>query len=419
MRVLLKAGTIFLIAVVCLILYPAVAGMVDAAVNEMLWKDVSSGIRDSDLQMVAVSPDSAETVYTCSSTAVYKTIDSGKYWEEVLSFRGTGNSVNSIAIDPMNAEIIYAGTLNGLYKSKDAGTSWKMIFSGIGELKDSILSIAINPLNPDTIIIGTETGTFRTDTGGNDWKKGENLPFGAAVSLILTDPSMPHHVYAATDRGIYKSTDSGKQWKSIFGAYSLNNNHIEENSASTEAESDEDAEAEAKIKGIAIDSTGAGTLYAFTSEGPAITEDNGSTWKTLSSSGLISRDVRQIITSPSEPGSVYAATGRGVFKYSKASGSWAELYRGLTAIDIRFIATAPKFKNMPSALWAATKKGIFKTILTVHETVPPKTGGKTGDTLSIFDNEPSIKEIQQVAIRYAEVHPEKINGWRKAASRRA
>jgi len=41
------------------------------------------------------------------------------------------------------------------------------------------------------------------------------------------------------------------------------------------------------------------------------------------------------------------------------------------------------------------------------------------DMEALFAHEPSYREIQQVAMRYAEVHPEKIAAWRQGASLRA
>ncbi len=41
------------------------------------------------------------------------------------------------------------------------------------------------------------------------------------------------------------------------------------------------------------------------------------------------------------------------------------------------------------------------------------------DMEALFANEPSYQEIKQVAMRYAEVHPDKIAAWRRGASLRA
>ncbi|MBI4335210.1 MAG: hypothetical protein HY589_00980 [Candidatus Omnitrophica bacterium] len=54
----------------------------------------------------------------------------------------------------------------------------------------------------------------------------------------------------------------------------------------------------------------------------------------------------------------------------------------------------------------------------------PKNGSSIRDEdaaeiLARFDHEPSIHEVQKAAVRYAEVHKEKIDGWRRNAKRKA
>ena len=417
MRVLTRNAHILLITAILFLLCFSVASIVDASMQEIIWKDVSSGgITDSDLQTVAVSPDNADVVYTGSSNAVYKTTDGGKSWVEVLSFRGTGNSINSIAINPLNTKVIYAGTQDGLFRSKNKGTNWKRIFSGIGESRGSILHVAINPANPEVIFAGTEAGLFRTDSGGSDWSKGRNLSSEAEVSFIAIDHSRPHIVYAATDRGLYKSTNSGIDWNRV-----LETNIPEDNggeNTSNQVETEEASAIRAKIRGIVIDPANTGTIYVGTSEGLFVTEDSGLTWETVSSSGLISRDIHHLVISPADPDGVYAATSRGVFRYSKVSGAWSELYKGIASTDIRFLAIVHTVHNEHPTLWAATKRGVFKTVPTMHDAIKNREV-KAEEVLSIFADEPSIKEIQKAAIRYAEVHPEKIEEWRKAASKKA
>jgi hypothetical protein len=55
--------------------------------------------------------------------------------------------------------------------------------------------------------------------------------------------------------------------------------------------------------------------------------------------------------------------------------------------------------------------GEYSSTLPVIETM--------SDMEALFAHEPSYQEIQQVAMRYAEVHPEKIAAWRRGASLRA
>ncbi len=117
--------------------------------------------------------------------------------------------------------------------------------------------------------------------------------------------------------------------------------------------------------------------------------------------------------------SVYAATDRGVFRYSKALESWEEIYKGLISSDIRYLAFVPVIKDKFHTLWAATKKGVFKTLPVIKQADSEGMEIVTEEVFSRFSYEPSIEEIREAAIIYAEVNPEKINKWRKAAAYKA
>lgn len=48
-----------------------------ANIQSVVWKEVRSGIRDSDLQKAAASPDNPDTAYASSLRTVYRTTDGG------------------------------------------------------------------------------------------------------------------------------------------------------------------------------------------------------------------------------------------------------------------------------------------------------------------------------------------------------
>jgi photosystem II stability/assembly factor-like uncharacterized protein len=391
--------------------------MVSAEMREIVWKDVSRGIGDPDLQMVAVSPDNADIVYISSSNVVYKTADGGKKWDEVFSFRGMGNTINAIAITPTDTKIVYAGTDDGLYRSNDNGIKWEKIFSGIGDAERSILFIAVNPGDPDVIYIGTRAGLFLTGNKGRDWEKGRNLPSNTVVYYIAVDPSNPHIIYTATDKGLYKSLDSGAGWNRI-----LKSNFTAEDIIEIETNEINEIAIEKKMSSVAIDPADSQTVYVGTFQGLLVSRDAGLTWEAAGSPGLISRNIRHIVINSTDADHLYAATGRGVFRYSKITKSWKELYKGIVTSNMRYLAFAPVARNGSPTFWAVTKRGVYKSMhVSTQQNIAPREDGimKTEDAFSLFAHEPSIEEIRDAAVIYAEVHPDKIDKWRKAAAYKA
>lgn len=95
------------------------------------------------------------------------------------------------------------------------------------------------------------------------------------------------------------------------------------------------------------------------------------------------------------------------------------MYEGLASDDIRHLAVALSGGDRFPLLWAATKRGAFKTVPVRERAAAQNDKIKVEEVQAIFINEPAIEEILEAAIEYAEVSPEKIRQWRKAASRRA
>ena len=288
------------------------ASFANANIQEMVWKDAGNGLMDSDLRVVAASPDSPETVHVSSVKVIYKTEDGGESWNEVLSFRGTDNAINTIAVFLKESKTVYAGTMKGLYRSNDMGLKWKRIFKGMGKLENAVFSIAVNPHDSRTVHIGTLAGIFTTDDNGNNWTKGYNLPARMIVTSITLDPSRPNMIYAAAGRGMYKSSNSGAGWKRIYESGMLEE-RLEQLIDDEETDMME-IRNQAFIRDIAVDPAGSQSVYAGTSKGLLISDDAGLTWRAASSLGLISRDIKYITINAAETDNVYAATDRGVFK---------------------------------------------------------------------------------------------------------
>jgi photosystem II stability/assembly factor-like uncharacterized protein len=142
--------------------------------------------------------------------------------------------ITAIAADPVHPEVIYAGAASGgVWRSKSGGTGWEPIFDKAPT--QSIGSITVNPRNPDEIWVGTGEGNprnsqnfgagiFKSIDGGKNWSC-MGLRSSHAIYRILLQTGHPEVVWAACigssygpneERGVFKSTDSGKTWRKVL-----------------------------------------------------------------------------------------------------------------------------------------------------------------------------------------------------------
>lgn len=387
-----------------------------------MWKDVSSGLSETDMEKIEVDPNNPDIVYAISADAVYKTTEGGITWKEILSFRSTGNIIKAISVSDKNTGGIFVGTLDGLYQSSDGGTRWQKVFRGIGAAENTVLSVKVNSSNSDVIYIGTETGIFISEDMGKNWEKARNIPAETAVSAIAVDYSNTDIIYAASEKGIYRSKSSGAGWTRIFipGLYNGDDDIIDDKTAN-ENKTDNNK----RIRSMVIHPFDPDVIYIATSDGLFISDDSGVSW--TASPGRTGRDIRHLVIDPANADDIIAATDKGVFRYLKEAQRWEELYKGLISSDVRYLAASKGPADNNYVLWAATRKGIYKSDLPSKSSRGKdiETAGVTESVIQsenifkIFAQEPTIEEIREAAIIYAEVQPGKIERWRKAAARKA
>ncbi len=177
---------------------------------------------------------------------VWKTIDGGSNWKNI-SDKYFGGSIGSIAIAPSDPTILYVGegeaTVRGnvsegfgIWRTDDGGRTWKNL-----GLKDTrhIVRIIIHPKNPDVVwvaalghIFGSndERGIYKTTDGGKNWRKVLFSDKQSGAVDLTMEPGNPQTLYASTWSAIrtpysfesggagsflWKSTDGGETWKKL------------------------------------------------------------------------------------------------------------------------------------------------------------------------------------------------------------
>ncbi|MBI3653193.1 MAG: hypothetical protein HY231_19370 [Acidobacteria bacterium] len=126
--------------------------------------------------------------------------------------------LTAIGVGPANVNVIYTGSRQGrVMNSTDGGKNWTDITSGLPDR--SVTNIRVDPEDSAIAYItfsGFNTShIFKTINGGANWSNiSGNLPDIPANDLLL-DPFTPTTLYAATDIGVFISSDSGTTWQSF------------------------------------------------------------------------------------------------------------------------------------------------------------------------------------------------------------
>ena len=184
---------------------------------------------------------------------VFKTTSGGALWENITDGQLGASSVGAIAISESDPNVIYIGMGetairsnishgDGVYRSIDGGVSWQ--HAGLKETRH-IGDILIHPRNPDHVYVAAlghawgqnpERGVYRTTDSGKHWELVLHKSAKAGVHDIAWDPNNPRILYAAAweaqrhphmlssggeESGIWKSTDGGDTWTDITRAKGL------------------------------------------------------------------------------------------------------------------------------------------------------------------------------------------------------
>ena len=210
------------------------------------WKNM--GLKESErISDIIIHPTDSNTVWVSAQgplwtsggeRGLYKTIDGGKTWKQVLKPEDKWTGVTSLLIDPRNPNKLYAATWSrqrtvaayvgtgpgaGIHTSDDGGETWTELKSGLPTGNMGKIGLAISPMNPDVLYATIEIdnrkgGFYRSENRGTSWKKMSDEVGGGTgphyYQEIFADQHQFDRVYIASNYSKV-SNDGGKTWTPI------------------------------------------------------------------------------------------------------------------------------------------------------------------------------------------------------------
>lgn len=335
------------------------------------------GIEEAYIKRVTISFLEAERMYVASRNTLLESRDQGKTFKKLCVFKD--EEITHLFLDPSLANTAYLSTTRHLYKITD---KIEKIFTSPEEA-----TIFTAAKYKGQLYIGTSKGLYFANEDILNWQNAKGL---GEIAIYSID-SDKENLYLAASNGVY--TGKEDTFKRIF--------------VIREKEETGEESSGIIINIVKIDVFAEKTLWLGTSKGLYTSADGGANWKKFYLEGIDNVSIYSITQTELESSSLYLGTAKGFFRVDTKKKIAQSLHEGIYGQEILWAEISSQ-----GEAYLATSKGLFKNAYFASSL-----RGK--DIKEILKEEPAIAEIQQAALKYNEVHPDKIRRWRNALKMRA
>ncbi len=328
---------------------------VDGGANWTPLGDNNAIIGVSDIVVIAGATTASDIVYIATgdrdagdtySIGVLKSTNGGTTWANTgLSFQASQTrKANRLLLDPTNNNTLYAATTVGVYKTIDAGANWAL------QTGTSFIDMEIKPGSSTTLYGSTTSGTiYRSTDSGANWSQVLSDASGRRTELAVSanNTTIVYAVMGNSGNGlhkIYKSTNSGQSYTSVFSGTTTNLLNWDCSSTSSGGQAWYDL-------CIAADPTNANTLFVGGVNTWKST-NGGSSWSisthwsgTCSGGATTVHADKHFMAYQNGTSTLFECNDGGLYKTTNGGSSWSHLSNGMEISQIYRIGVAQTVNN--------------------------------------------------------------------------
>jgi len=229
-----------------ILIHPSSSDILYAASNNGIYKSTDAGKtwvvkQAGNFRDIEFKPATPLTMYGVTQNSFYISTDGGEKWTINSNTTFPSNTSRiSIAVTNSSVNNVYAlissgNSFGGFYQSTNSGQTW---VAKTSSLKPNILgynydgqdnggqgtydlALAVSPTNPNIVFVGGINIWKSTDAGKTwkisaHWYGDRNSPYvHADIHDLDFEPALGATLYAATDGGIFKTTNNGTTWTDL------------------------------------------------------------------------------------------------------------------------------------------------------------------------------------------------------------
>ena len=271
------------------------------------------------IDKIAVSP-TPSTVFAIASGGFYRSQDGAATWQLISS--DFFNAPSDMALDPADPTRVYVSSVNApvLLVSTDGGATLAPA-PGLPTALTQVSHVVVGA-GGMTLYLTSAGQIYGSSDRGHTWTQRTAMTsYGAAlVAKIVGDPTDANTLYAAvytsgTTEAIVATHDGGVSWQQLV---------VRDPSSSA-------------VFDLAVNPANPLQLWAAQNDGIWVSNDRGSTWTSMFSTGGTA-----IAVDPTNPSVMYAGTGSSqVYRTADSGASWTDVSGNMTAGQVVDIAVNP------------------------------------------------------------------------------
>jgi photosystem II stability/assembly factor-like uncharacterized protein len=179
------------------------------------------------VRWIAPDPGVAARLFVAiEAGALVRSDDAGRSWQDRVPSGPI--DTHTLVVHAQDSRRLFSAAGDGYFESRDGGTTWQKPEDGLRHRY--VWGCIVDPEDPDTVVIsasrsamtahsarGAESWIYRRSHGGPWQAVQEGLPQaeGTTISSLAVDPYERGVVYAANNRGVFRSPDMGEAWHQL------------------------------------------------------------------------------------------------------------------------------------------------------------------------------------------------------------
>lgn len=364
-------------------------------------------------QVMDILPSSKEPskLLAASKEDIY--LQTGKSWKRIPCASGKSRLIRELIAHPQASDRAFVVAEDGVLDCDIKNGKSKFIYRE-NLSQNKIFDMDFDTHDPQLLYMGTERGLFLSGDGGKTWLRPFRWPENERVEFVASLPTHPPTFLLGTGNELFFTKDEGETFESGFSLPLFSQEDILEQDFEKESSA-----SRTRFSSYAF-SQDASKIWVGTSDGVYESADGGVDWQRLPDTGLTRHFIVDLLYAERSQ-TLIAATPQGVSKYLPKQRRWETLS---TRLNAQPTALALAGGEKEERLFVAAGKEVTQwAIPAIESPLSDSHFVPSPERLDLFRKlmqlEPTVRRVQEAAIRYADLGNGKIKRWQWGSRARA